>query len=96
MKRLLITLALASGLIFPAWAEQRSVTLSISGMTCPVCPITVRKALEKVNGVSSAKVDYDSKSATVVFDDQITETDALIKATEHAGYPSTVTGTDPS
>jgi len=96
MKRLLITLALASSLISPAWAEQRSVTLSVSGMTCPVCPITVRKALEKVNGVSSARVDYDSKSATVVFDDQITETDALIKATEHAGYPSTVIGADPS
>jgi|HubBroStandDraft_4_1064222.scaffolds.fasta_scaffold475628_2 mercuric transport protein len=36
----------------PAWASSKTVTLNVSGMTCAVCPITVKKALEKVEGVS--------------------------------------------
>lgn len=90
MKRLFLTLMLASQLIVPVWATEQSITLSVPGMNCPVCPITVRKALEKVDGVKSAEVDYNSKRATVIFDDQVTATEALTKATENVGYPSTV------
>jgi mercuric ion binding protein len=37
-------------------------------MDCAVCPIAVRKALEKVRGVASAKVDFSTKRAEVMFD----------------------------
>ena len=58
-------------------------------MNCAMCPITVRKALEKVEGVTQANVDYETKSAVVVYDDQKTSVSLLTKATEDAGYPST-------
>lgn len=51
-------------------AGIRTVTLDVTNMDCAVCPITVRKALEKVPGVTSAKVDFASKRAEVVFDRQ--------------------------
>lgn len=71
-------------------AENKTVTLEVPGMTCGVCPITVRKALEKVPGVSKAQADFDSKTATVTFDPDKTNTEALLKATANAGYPASL------
>jgi len=59
-------------------------------MTCATCPITVKMALTKVEGVSKAAVDFDKKEAVVTFDDAKTNAAALVKATTDAGYPSVV------
>ncbi len=75
-------------LVAPAWASPETVTLNVSGMTCPACPITVKKALEKVPGVSKIEVRFEKKQVLVTFDDAKTNTDALVKATTNAGYPS--------
>ena len=72
----------------PAWASPKTVTLNVSGMTCAACPITVKKALQKVPGVAKIDVLYEKKQVVVTFDDSKTDTDALVKATTNAGYPS--------
>jgi len=93
MKNMKIRLAVvfaALVLIAPAWASPKTVTLNVSGMTCETCPITVKKALEKVPGVSKVEVRYEKKQVLVTFDDAKTNTDALVKATTNAGYPSQV------
>ena len=74
----------------PAWAASKSVSLAVSNMTCATCPITVKKALTKVDGVSKAAVDFDKKEAVVTFDDTKTNVAALMKATTDAGYQSTL------
>ena len=71
-------------------AENKVATLDVPGMTCKFCPITIRKALEKVPGVIEAKSDYDTKTATVTFDPEKTSIETLTKATANAGYPSTL------
>ena len=86
MRRLLIFTLLMSSV---AWADVRTVKLSVPSMNCAMCPITVRKALEKVEGVTQADVDYETKSAVVVYEDQKISVDQLTKATQDAGYPST-------
>jgi Heavy-metal-associated domain len=43
-------------------------TLDVKNMTCSVCPITVKKALEKVASVTMAKVDFEKKTVAVTFD----------------------------
>jgi periplasmic mercuric ion binding protein len=68
----------------------QSVALDVKNMTCAVCPITVKKALEKVPGVTSAAVDFDKKTASVTFDPDKASPAMLAKATSDAGYPSTV------
>ena len=78
----------AVALIRPVWASPQIVTLNVSGMTCEACPITVKKALEKVPGVSKVEVRFEKKQVLVTFDDAKTNTDALVKATTNAGYPS--------
>ena len=45
------------------WAATKTVTLSVPGMTCPACPITIKKALNKVQGVSKVDVSYEKKQA---------------------------------
>ncbi|MBS1986038.1 MAG: mercury resistance system periplasmic binding protein MerP [Bdellovibrionales bacterium] len=91
MNKLIAFVALASALIAPAWAATQTVTLSVPGMTCAACPITVKKALTKVDGVQKVEVSYEKLAAVVTFDDSRTTAEALTKATENAGYPSTVT-----
>ncbi len=88
MQTLLTGVVIALALSLPAWASPKTVTLNVSGMTCPACPITVKKALEKVSGVSKIDVQYEKKQVVVTFDDTKTNTDALVKATTNAGYPS--------
>jgi len=90
MKKLIAIAALASALTAPAWAATQPVTLSVPGMTCAACPITVKKALTKVDGVQKVEVSYEKLAAVVTFDDTRTTAEALTKATENAGYPSTV------
>jgi mercuric ion binding protein len=88
IKSLLAGAIVALILAAPAWASPRTVTLNVSGMTCAACPITVKKALEKVGGVSKVEVRFEKKQVLVTFDDAKTNTDALVKATTDAGYPS--------
>lgn len=71
-------------------AEKKTVVLDVPGMTCKFCPITIRKALEKVPGVIEVKSEYETKTATVTFDPSKTNTEALTKTTANAGYPSSL------
>jgi len=99
-KSLLIVLSLMTGFIFTQTLQAKpteqtqntsqSVILDMQNMTCAMCPITIRKALQGVNGVQSAKVDFDSKTATVTFDPKKTTIETLIKTTTNVGYPATV------
>ena len=91
MKSILAILALAAaGISLPAVAAQRTVVLSVPSMNCAACPITVRKALEKVAGVQKVKATLEPPEAVVTFDDATTSIEKLTEATKGAGYPSTV------
>ena len=89
MKKLFACLALAAVTV-PAWASVQSVRLAVPGMTCAACPITVTKALAKVDGVSKTDVDLEKREVLVTFDDAKTNVLKLTQATKEAGYPSTV------
>jgi len=91
--RKILAVALLFVLSNPVAAAQKTVTLSVPTMYCEVCPITVKKALSKVPGVSEAKVDFKTRQATVTFDDAKTSVQALTRATKDAGYPSTLAAT---
>lgn len=73
-----------------ASAEPKSVTLTVPGMTCPTCPVTIKKALLKEQGVSGVTVIYDKKELTVGYDDAKTTPTAIMKATASVGFPSQV------
>lgn len=89
MRKRATLVALAAILSAPAWAATQTITLSVPGMTCAACPITVRKALSRVPGVQKAEVSFERREAHVTFDDTRTNVAALAKASENAGYPAT-------
>ncbi len=75
-----------------AWAAPRTVLLDVPGMTCALCPLTVKTALQRVEGVAAVDVSYERREAVVTYDDARTAPAALTEATRNAGYPSTVKG----
>ncbi|MBA3734591.1 MAG: cadmium-translocating P-type ATPase [Actinobacteria bacterium] len=59
--------------------------LPIEGMTCASCAARVEKKLNKLEGVA-ATVNYATETATVQYDPEQAEPEALAKAVESAGY----------
>lgn len=83
-----IVLGLAFGVAVPAEAAEQTVSMSVERMTCALCPLTIRKAMERVDGVQHVDVDYDTKTATVTFDDTKTTAADIAQASTDVGYPS--------
>ncbi|GIL03247.1 MAG: periplasmic mercury ion-binding protein [Alphaproteobacteria bacterium] len=73
-----------------ATASERTIRLSVPGMTCASCPYIVEQTLSAVAGVTAVKAQFDERSATVTFDDALTSRDAILEAAAGVGYPSTV------
>ena len=74
----------------PLWAAPKSVRLDVPGMTCPTCPVTIKKALMKEQGVASVTVHYEKKELIVSFDDAKTTPDAIMRSTAAVGFPSQI------
>ena len=70
-------------------ANQQTAKYAIENMTCKMCDITIRKSMEKVDGVIEATVDYDTKTATVVFNPAKTNIKSIGMASTNAGYKAT-------
>ncbi|MDF1533089.1 MAG: heavy metal translocating P-type ATPase [Methanosarcinaceae archaeon] len=60
--------------------------IDVNGMTCMHCHKTVTDAISEVNGVESVDVSLEDNNATVVFDDKVTNLDAIKQAVVDAGY----------
>lgn len=71
-------------------SSSRQIILTIEGMTCQTCPITVRKALEGVGGVYEVQATLEPPRATVRFDPAKVSVKTLTTATKNAGFPSQV------
>ncbi len=64
------------------------VTLTVRGMTCGHCVAAVKKSLASMPGVREVAVTLDPPRAEVTYDPSKTTVDAMSKATEEEGYPS--------
>src|SRR5262245_7326176 len=67
-------------------AHEVEVLLPIGGMTCASCVRRVERALNKVEGVSSAGVNLATERATVTYDPARVGLGQLRAAVEGAGY----------
>jgi mercuric ion binding protein len=65
---------------------------AVENMTCALCPITVRSAMQRVQGVTSVAIDTDAMTAIVVYDPAQATADAIAAASANAGYPAKVQG----
>ena len=69
-------------------AEEAFGKLTIEGMTCAIgCAATIEKNLQKTTGVTSANVDFETKTAWVVYDAKHLNMEAIstvVKATSES------------
>ena len=63
-------------------------TINIEGMMCEHCEMTVKKALEALDGVTGAEVSHEKGTAVVSFDSDVAD-DVLKKAVEDKDYKVT-------
>ena len=73
-------------------AAEQTVTFAVDKMTCALCPVTVKRAMEGVEGVRTVEIDFEARTATVVFDTAATSAEAIATASANAGYPARVSG----
>ena len=69
-------------------AGEANLVLSIEGMTCEACAVTLKHKLTGVPGVGAVDVNYDQKQALIGFSNgaAMPDTSALLLAVEEAGY----------
>ncbi len=75
-------------------AKLSTANFAIKNMTCATCPITVRRAMERVDGVHEVTIDFEAKTATARFDPKRTTAIAIAAASTNAGYPAQSIGGD--
>lgn len=73
-------------------AAEQTVTFLVENMTCALCPVTVKRAMEGVEGVRAVEIDFAARTATVLFDTASTSAEAIAAASANAGYPALVEG----
>lgn len=82
----------ASAQTATAGAARQTVTFAVENMTCALCPVTVKAAMQGVEGVQSVKIDFEAKTATVIFDPARATAEAIGAASTNAGYPADARG----
>jgi Cu+-exporting ATPase len=65
--------------------SANQVDLSITGMSCNACAVTIEKGLNRLDGVE-ATVNFATESARVTFDASQTDTLNLVSLVESLGY----------
>lgn len=69
-----------------AVTNLQTASFTIKGMTCAIgCAKTIEKELNGLDGVQSAAIDFDKKSAVVSFDKTIIKPENITKVVEAAG-----------
>jgi Cu+-exporting ATPase len=67
-------------------ATYAKAEFTVEGMTCAIgCAATIEKKIAKMDGVKSAKVDFDKKLAMVEYDVEKVNPDLLIETVKKTG-----------
>ena len=69
-----------------ATANLQEASFKIDGMTCAIgCAKTIEEELNGLDGVKTAKVDFDKKLATISFDKTILTPEIITKVVQATG-----------
>ena len=72
--------------------KLQTSTLKISGMHCASCSTILTRALQKVDGVQSAVVNYSTEKGTITYNPQKTTEEDLLQTVQKKGYGAEVLG----
>ena len=66
--------------------NTQEVTVKVEGMTCGTCPLTIKAALKRLDGVVNANVSYEDEEAKVSYEEGKVTVDEIVKTIENAGF----------
>ncbi|WP_080508443.1 heavy metal translocating P-type ATPase [Haloparvum sedimenti] len=69
--------------------STRRAHIEIGGMSCATCSKTVSEAVESLDGVEEASVNFATDEGTVAYDPEVVGLDAIYEAIRDAGYDPT-------
>ena len=67
-------------------ASTSVVTIPVEGMSCVSCAATVKRAIQKIEGVTEVEVNLEHRAARVRYIDGKVSPDQLVAAVNHLGY----------
>jgi copper chaperone CopZ len=80
---LIVTIGLGLTSTRPLYSlEPTKATFLVTGLHCPPCTSTVQNSLSRVPGVKSISVDWNTKNAKILFDENVLPAQALASAIE--------------
>ena len=65
---------------------MKEIKLKIEGMHCAGCSNRLEKILNNVDGVESAKVSLEEKSADIKYNEEEVEVNTILQEIEDAGF----------
>jgi copper chaperone CopZ len=82
-----------SRLLFPvsqasiaSTATVRHLSLTVQGMTCPICAQGIEHRLKAITGVKKAAVSYEQKTAEIDYDPRLVKLEQLEQPFKDAGF----------
>jgi len=77
-----------------AFESDETVTFDVEKMTCATCPIAVRKAMQRIDGVKQVEVSLENESAVVTYDPSVTTAAEIGQASTDVGFPAKARGSE--
>lgn len=72
--------------------KAQPVAMNIEGMVCAMgCAAVIEKNLNKTAGIKEAKVDFETKKATLIFDAKVLSPNEVTQVVRNTGEAYTVT-----
>ena len=69
---------------------MKTEKFDIKGMSCSACSAAIERAMNKHNGIIKAEVNLLSNSMNVVYNDEITTSEEIIKTVQNTGYDAEI------
>ena len=66
--------------------SEKKTDIAITGMTCAACSNRVEKGLQRMDGVTSANVNFATEKAVVTFDNEKVDIPAIQEKIRALGY----------
>ena len=77
--------------IVAAFQKAQPMAMSIEGMVCALgCAALIEKNLNQTAGIKKAKVDFETKKATLIFDAEVLSTNEVTQVVLNTGEAYTV------
>ena len=69
------------------FSEEITTNYNIEGMMCSLsCPKAIQKSLDGIEGIKSCKVEFDTKTATIVYDNDKIDSEKIASTIEKNTY----------